>query len=70
MTGGDRAYAEARRLVWCASCRQDVEGGRILVGPDGGIAATYCNAPSCRADGYAAARMTYGTAAYCREVIP
>jgi hypothetical protein len=66
----DRTYAEARRLVWCGTCRTDVEGGRILVDQYGGIAATYCDAPVCRAEGYARARMELGTAAGCREVTP
>ena len=64
----DRTYAEPRRLVWCATCRADVEGGRILVDPLGGIAATFCDRPTCRRDAYADVRMTYGSAAGCREV--
>jgi len=65
----DRSYAEARRLVWCSTCRADVEGGRILVGPDGAIVATFCHAPTCRRDAYADVRVELGTAAGCREVI-
>ena len=66
----DRTYAEARRLVWCATCRTDVEGGRILLDPLGGIAATFCDRPTCRRDAYADVRMTHGTTAGCREVTP
>jgi len=66
----DRSYAESRRLVWCQTCREDVEGGRILVGPDGAIVATYCSRWSCRRDAYADVRVERGTTAYCREVTP
>jgi hypothetical protein len=68
MTADDRAYADARRLVWCQTCREDVEDGRILVDPLGGIAATFCSRWSCRRDAYADARIELGTTAGCREV--
>lgn len=64
----DRSYAEARNLVWCGTCREDVTAGRVLVDQYGGIAATFCDRPTCRADGYAKARMELGSAAGCREV--
>ena len=64
----DRSHAESRRLVWCETCRKDVENGRVLVDPLGGIAATFCDRAACRRDAYADLRVTHGTAAGCREV--
>jgi hypothetical protein len=67
---GDRSYAEARRLVWCATCCTDVEDGRILVDHYGGIVTTFCDRPTCRRDAYADVRTAYGSAAGFREVSP